>query len=256
MNGSLEGQSIVITRDSSAIESTAETIRRRGGIPIACPMILIHPPKDTQALDEAIRRLSQFDWIFFTSANSVRYFWKRLIELDYAPIIPEPVQCAVIGPATRCELEAHGVQPAFAAERFTGASFFEEFTRRFSINDRKIFLPLSNIAHRTLPGLLNKHGANVTEAVTYCNDPARQIPDDVLRQIKEKEIDWVLFTSSSTACNFCNLFAKTPQLKTHFRAASIGPSTSATLREHGIEPAVEAETHTIDGLLDAIAAHS
>jgi uroporphyrinogen III methyltransferase / synthase len=36
------------------------------------------------------------------------------------------------------------------------------------------------------------------------------------------------------------------------RVVSIGPVTSATLREHGIEPHVEAERHDIDGLLDAL----
>ena len=36
------------------------------------------------------------------------------------------------------------------------------------------------------------------------------------------------------------------------RAISIGPVTSATLREHGIEPHAEARTHDVDGLIDAI----
>jgi uroporphyrinogen-III synthase len=35
---------------------------------------------------------------------------------------------------------------------------------------------------------------------------------------------------------------------------SIGPVTSETLREHGIEPHVEAERHDIDGVLDALVA--
>ena len=37
--------------------------------------------------------------------------------------------------------------------------------------------------------------------------------------------------------------------------ASIGPVTSATLRENGLSVDVEAEEYTIDGLLEALAAY-
>jgi uroporphyrinogen III methyltransferase/synthase len=43
-------------------------------------------------------------------------------------------------------------------------------------------------------------------------------------------------------------------LSPHTRVVSIGPVTSATLREHGIEPDVEAERHDIDGLVQALVA--
>jgi uroporphyrinogen-III synthase len=38
------------------------------------------------------------------------------------------------------------------------------------------------------------------------------------------------------------------------KIASIGPITSATLREHQIEPTVEAQPHTIGALVEAICA--
>ena len=38
------------------------------------------------------------------------------------------------------------------------------------------------------------------------------------------------------------------------RIVSIGPVTSATLREHGLEPDVEAARHDIDGLVAALLA--
>jgi uroporphyrinogen III methyltransferase/synthase len=36
------------------------------------------------------------------------------------------------------------------------------------------------------------------------------------------------------------------------RIVSIGPVTTRTLREHGLQPHVEAERHDIDGVLDAL----
>jgi uroporphyrinogen III methyltransferase / synthase len=38
------------------------------------------------------------------------------------------------------------------------------------------------------------------------------------------------------------------------RIVSIGPATSGTLREHGLQAHVEAARHDIDGLIDALLA--
>ena len=66
----------------------------------------------------------------------------------------------------------------------------------------------------------------------------------------ERKPDWITFTSSSTVKNF--LAVAGPGALAGVRAASIGPVTSATLRQHGIEPAVEAKPFTMDGLAQAI----
>ena len=56
------------------------------------------------------------------------------------------------------------------------------------------------------------------------------------------------FTSSSTVRFFFDGGAEVGDA----RVVSIGPVTSETLREHGIEPHVEAARHDIDGLVAAI----
>jgi uroporphyrinogen III methyltransferase/synthase len=59
---------------------------------------------------------------------------------------------------------------------------------------------------------------------------------------------YVTFTSSSTVRFFLEGGAEVGEA----RVVSIGPVTSATLRDHGIEPHVEATRHDIDGLVAAI----
>ena len=63
----------------------------------------------------------------------------------------------------------------------------------------------------------------------------------------------VTFTSSSTARNFAELLgsAKSASLK-NVQFASIGPVTSATLRELGLPVAIEAREFTMGGLIRAI----
>jgi uroporphyrinogen III methyltransferase/synthase len=63
--------------------------------------------------------------------------------------------------------------------------------------------------------------------------------------------DAVTFTSSSTVTNFVDAVGPEGVPAT---VVSIGPITSATARERGLEVAVEADPHTIDALVDALLA--
>jgi uroporphyrinogen-III synthase len=64
--------------------------------------------------------------------------------------------------------------------------------------------------------------------------------------------DAVTFTSSSTVDSFVAAFGteKVPSV-----VASIGPVTSETARRHGLRVDVEAEVHTVAGLVDALVSH-
>ena len=94
--------------------------------------------------------------------------------------------------------------------------------------------------------------ASVTEVAAY-----RTVADDsgapeVRGLLEARAIDWLTFTSSSTAEFF--LRAITPEIvaKSGARIASIGPATSAALRKAGLEVAAEADVSTAAGLAAAI----
>ncbi|MDP9268185.1 MAG: uroporphyrinogen-III synthase, partial [Acidobacteriota bacterium] len=62
----------------------------------------------------------------------------------------------------------------------------------------------------------------------------------------------ITFTSSSTARNFITLLGRKKHLLAGTSLASIGPVTSATLRELGLNPTIEAKEYTMSGLVRAI----
>jgi len=98
---------------------------------------------------------------------------------------------------------------------------------------------------------LTKQGAIVDQCIAYRTVPETEDPTGAADRIRKEGADWITFTSSSTVENFFQLGLPWPD---GCRAASIGPITSKTLREHGHEPAVEAAQHDIPGLLEALAA--
>jgi len=243
---------ILILRSGEDSAETAEKIRRAGWMPVACPMIEFLPPEDYEPLDEAIRSLERYDWIFFTSAHSVRFFVRRLKELNCSGALGA-VKLAAIGSATQRAAQEQGWRIDFTAEHSTAEGFFEEFRQKYAIRGQRFLLPLSNIAHRTLPDLLREYEGGVDAVVAYRNEPIKEVSQDIVRQLSEGSIDWTLFTSPSTARNFLAAMRDQPEAQSGVRAASIGPTTSQTLRELGIPPIVEAKNHTLDGLLAAIA---
>ena len=73
--------------------------------------------------------------------------------------------------------------------------------------------------------------------------------DDATREAAAAA-DYVLFTSASSV-RFFAARGRDGALRGP-RLASIGPATSAALREHGAEPDLEADPHTPDGLVEAL----
>ncbi|MFB3786253.1 MAG: uroporphyrinogen-III synthase [bacterium] len=248
----LQGKRVVITRSREDWDETAAAVRRRGGLPISCPMIDILPPEDPTPLDSALRHMESFDWIFFTSVHSVRFFFGRAEMLGLTDVPPVQVRLAVIGPATAAELARHHLHPHFTADRFTGADFVEEFRRTQTVTGKRFLLPLSSIARATIVEALREAGGEVTAVTAYRNAPVTSLPEEIVTRLQHNEIDWILFTSSSTARHFLEALILHAAIPHSFHTASIGPLTSETLREYGCPPDVEAPVHTLEGLLDAV----
>jgi uroporphyrinogen III methyltransferase/synthase len=95
--------------------------------------------------------------------------------------------------------------------------------------------------------------AEVRDVAIYETRPAAALPEQLLEALASREVNWVTFTSSSTARNFAALLG--PDYRQQLQSvkiASIGPITTQTLRELGLEPTIQADTFNIEGLVDAI----
>ena len=243
----LFGKKIVVTRDHRQSSSFGSMLEECGAEVIACPVIEIQPPSDPEPLRTAIAALATYDWVVFTSVNGVRRF---VSELDASTVDLRALQgrIAAIGSATQAALEALHLKVDLVPEEYVAESLVLAF-QNVGLIGKRILLPRAKVARDVVPVELNRRGALVDVVEAYQTGVPADIGDRVSQALAAKP-DWITFSSSSTVTNF---FAHaTPGDLKDCRIASIGPVTSASLRAAGVEPHVEAQPHTMDGLLAAL----
>ena len=159
---------------------------------------------------------------------------------------------AAIGPATAELLRSAHLKIDVIGEEFVAESLAAALNEE-AVRGRRVLLVRAAVARSFLPDNLRSKGADVevVEAYRTVADPALAAN---LERLRKTPPEWITFTSSSTVDQFASA-AGGDWWKT-IRAASIGPVTSATLRNHGVEPAAEASEYTTEGIVEAIRATS
>ncbi len=232
------GRKIVVTHATALTHK----LHALGATVIDYPVIELVAPTDTTAIDSAIARLHEYDWIVFTSANGVRFFLDRL-RVSPCDLRDLRGKLCAIGPATKSALEALHLKVDLVPKEYVAESLVEAFAE-IPLSGARILLPRAAVARDVVPEALTKQGAIVEVVEAYRN----QLPQSPAKNIQN--VDWLTFTSSSTVKNFLALAGREPFATA--RVASIGPATSETLRQNGLTVHAEANPHTLDGLVDAI----
>jgi len=243
----LFGQRIVVTRDRSQAGDLAEPLESLGAEALLLPAIEIRDAADPKPLTQAIADLASYDWVIFTSANGVRHFVTRLDKSSHDLRSLKARICA-IGPATRAAVEALHVKVDLMPKEYVAESLVDAFAGE-NLESQKILLPRAAVARDLVPRELSRRGATVDVVDAYQTIPPENLAANA-RAVLDRKPHWITFTSSSTVTNF--IAAAGREALFGMNIASIGPITSATLREHQVEPSVEAQPHTIPGLIQAI----
>jgi len=255
-NRPLMGLRIVVTRAREQASELVERLSDLGAECLECPTITVVPPDDFNPLDTAIQNLSTYEWLVFTSVNGVNFFFNRLYEKNKDVRALRNVNTAVIGPATAKRLFDFGLHSDIVPESYRAESIIKAFGDK-DINGKKILLPRAKEARPILPLELTRMGAIVDEVTAYCTRSVQDNADLLLKRLKDKTIDLITFTSSSTVKNFHALLPSEDlqNLMQGVTVASIGPITADTARNLGFDIHIIAESYTIPGLCEAIKQH-
>lgn len=251
----LFGKRILITRGREQSRKMAEKIVDQGGYPILFPTIQIQPPGDFGPLDGAIARVNTYDWIVFTSVNGVEKFFHRFFEIREDIRDLAGPRIGAIGPVTAEALRKHGLKVDLLAKEFIAEGVLAAFAEE-EVKGKRFLIPRAEKARDVLPeGILERRGHVDVVTVYKTGLPDNADMLEIRHLLKDKQVDAVTFTSSSTVTHLLEMLGsdRVPELLEGIAVASIGPVTSGTLRENRLPVHAEAREYTIDGLVKALA---
>ncbi|MDH5506128.1 MAG: uroporphyrinogen-III synthase [Anaerolineae bacterium] len=247
---SLLDKRIVITRPTSQYAGFTRLLQSYGAVPIHFPTIQIAPMTDPSPLQHALRRLPDFDWLIFTSANGVQAF-NSLIPSSSLKQYLQYTKIAAVGPKTARALRDLDIQPDFVPSEYLAAAILPGLG---NVAGKRLLLLRADIARPELPQALQDAHAIVEDIPVYSTVPAQLDPCG-LDHIKTG-VDLITFTSPSTVVNFIALVQQAGldhlQLPNDPGFACIGPVTLEAAQKHGMPVAILAGDYTIEGLTEAI----
>ena len=264
----LAGTRILVGRARHQAGSLSASLRSLGASVIEIPFIEIRKPQSYRPLDDALKNIRNYDWLILTSANGVEAMWERIRKLRITRKNLQHLQIAAIGPATKKAIMKHGLKVKMVPEEYVAESVVKGL--RDKVNGKRVVLIRAKVARDVIPEELRAAGAevDVVEAYETVAPEKSRVRLRALMRSARRRPHIVTFTSSSTARNFAELLgnfkagspsagstkAGSPKASSisHVQFASIGPVTSATLRELQMPVAIEAREFTMGGLIRAI----
>jgi len=243
----------VVTRSRDQASNLVQLLNAAGARCLEAPTIVIAPPADFAPLDAALQHLSRYDWVIFTSANGVRAFMDRLFHMGLDVRALGRPRLAVIGPATAQALRDYSLVADVVPDTFQAEGLLAALEPRL-LGGTRLLLARAEQARDVLPEGLARLGLKVDVVPVYRAVPPSSVPPEIAELLSAGRVDILTFTSSSTVHNFAGLVgqARFQTLAASAAVASIGPITTATLKEYGITPRIESAAFTIPALAAAI----
>ena len=266
-NHPLAGTRILVGRARHQAGSLSASLRSLGACVIEIPFIEICKPQSYGPLDDALKNIRDnnryYDWLILTSANGVEAMWERVRKLRITRRMLKRLKIAAIGPATKKAIVKHGLKVKMVPEEYVAESVVKSL--RNEVEGKRVVLIRAKVARDVIPEELRAAGAQVDVVEAY----ETVVPEKSRTRLRAlmRNAAWrphiVTFTSSSSAKNFAELLGNSGAgsrgedlvkegLLTGVQLASIGPVTTATLRELQLPVAIEAREFTMGGLIRAV----
>jgi uroporphyrinogen-III synthase len=221
MSGPLRGAGIVITRPARQAALLAQQIAAVGGTPLIFPTIAILPPDDIRALDEVHRRLAQFDYAIFVSANAAEY------GVGNAAAWPAALPAFAPGPGTATALAAAGIRDVRQSRSTMDSEGLLELAELAAPAGKRVVIFRGGAGRDLLADTLTARGAQVTRVDCYRRAKPQGGAEGLTAAWRERRVDAMTLTSSEGLDNLWEMLdaygrkelAVTPAFVSHPRIA-------------------------------------
>lgn len=255
----LFGKRVLVGRAPHQAEELTVLLRAKHAEPVEIPLIEI-TKLQSDRIDTLAANPSGWDWIVFTSSNSVEAFFGHLHAHQRDARALGTARICAIGPSTASKLQEQGIFADLVPEDFSGEEVASALLKAAGsgIAEAKILIPRAETAREVLPERLRTAGAAVEILPLYRTEhiaPESQGAAALRDLLRAKEIDVVTLTSSSMAEALHNIVQSEAGLLDSVTIASIGSVTTAAATKLGLHVAFTATPHTSKGLVLALEEH-
>jgi uroporphyrinogen III methyltransferase/synthase len=195
-------------------------------------------------LDRALVQIERFDWLLFSSANGVHFFFRRLHELRLSPRLP---RTGTVGSATASKLAEYGIQPDFIPDSFTGEAMAAGLG---DVSGQNILLPRARIGRPQIVARLRSQGAQVTDIPLY--DTVTAVPDPAALEELALGYEAITFASPSSVHGFLEISGKPISSAV---VVCIGPVTAEAAVECGLPVPLQPDEYTLGGLVQLLTSY-
>lgn len=243
---------ILITRPLEQMEPLKTRLESLGATVLLQPTIQILPIEDGTLVDKVLAELKSFDWIVFSSVNGVRYFFDLFEKTSFERKTRENTELnsmrfAVVGSGTDEELLQQLGRRADLVPNIFTAEGLVEILQNEAKTGKRFLLPRGNRGRDVLKRSLHEVGGSVVELVVYRSVDIERPDPKIVQQMRQGKINYVTATSSSIAASLVRLFGDSLR---QTKIVSISPITTQTLHNLGFPPDLEAETASLQGIIE------
>jgi uroporphyrinogen-III synthase len=250
----LAGRRIALTRAAAQSADWRARLESLGAEVVELPLIKVSKSVDLHTLNEVFQEIGTYEWIVFTSVNGVKYFFEEFHRIYDDIRSFGLMRVAVVGEATAAAVREKHLRVELQPKKASGEELAKLMIEREGMDSAKVLVITGNKNREALVDKLDEARAIVDTLPVYKTEDTDLATDPVAGDFRAKGADAILFASPSAVQSFFDqaaalkLSAKARRPKT----GSIGPTTTATMKQLGVPVDFEATDATLDSLVTAL----
>jgi uroporphyrinogen III methyltransferase/synthase len=250
----LFGRRVVVTQRSDLARPTVARLREEGAEVLEIPATRWRWPADLAALDHALDRPDDRDWILFSHPFAVDHFLQRVVQKRGDLRALGRARLGAYGPATGETLRAWHLRPDAVSADHKTPLILDAITRGGDVRGKRFLVVRGEVATERVPEALVERGATVEVVAAFGVEAETDAPGDDAGRLRAEGADWIVFASGlaiehlQERFGLRRLVAQFPRTKLALTTETIWP----VLTELGLSPAVVSTPNDVAGLVGAI----
>ncbi len=250
----LTNRRIALTRPVAQSADWRSRLEALGASVVELPLISVSKDVNLDRLAEVFQELGGYEWIIFTSTNGVKYFFEEFNRVFDDIRAFGLMRIAVVGEATAAAIREKHLRVEVQPKKANADELAKALIEREAMDSAKVLVVTGNRNREALVQKLEEVRAIVDCLPVYKTEETDLAKDPAAADFRAHGADAILFASPSAAQSF---FDQAAELKLAAKAkkpiaGSIGPSTTATMKQLGLPVDFEAADASLDSLVAAL----